>query len=258
LPTVHFLGRILPSSVKISFTDIPKAKWEWVETGLSLAFVVHITESVIDVECSLDHYQDDYMAELHRRAFDLARACVNVAAFGTGFGVFVFFDKFIGPNGIPADLLFTNPHLVGESTAFKMNPVTIDEKRDLEKILGIVMTEPGLFMALNDLIQGVSVLHMTPTNCGRVVDALRKLVTPGIEPKQGWPIFQQIFKVDEPYLTFISEHSKKPRHGEHIRIDGPTTTEIAKRTWIIMNRFLEYRKRGNQPLPLVEFPLLKG
>jgi hypothetical protein len=223
-----------------------------------LSFTIRITKSQIDVECRLDRYQDDYLVELHRRAFDLARACVNVAAFGTGFGISVFFDKFIGPNGVPTDLLFINPHLVGVCTAFKMNPATIKEKRDLEKILGIVMTEPALFMALNDLIQGASVPHMTPANCGRVVDALRKLVTPGIEPKQGWPIFQQIVQADEAYLTFISEHSKKPRHGEHIRIDGPTTMEIAKRTWIIMNRFLEYRIRGNQPLPLAEFPQLTG
>jgi len=139
-----------------------------------------------------------------------------------------------------------------------MNPITKEEKRDLEAILAIVMKEPALFMALNDLIQAVSVPHMTPTNCGRVLDGLRKLVAPGMEPKQGWPIFQQTIQADEPYLTFISELSKKPRHGEHIRIDGITTTEIAKRTWIIMNRFLEFRKRGNQQLPLAEFPLLKG
>ncbi len=258
MPIVHFIGRILPAAVQISFTDIPQGKWEWPEAGLSLDFTIRITNSQINVECKLDHYKDDYIVELHRRAFDLARACVNVAAFGTGFGIFVFFDKFVGPSGIPSDLLFTNPRLVGECTAFKMNPVTMDEKRDLEKVLAIVMMEPGLFMALNDLIQGVSVPHMTPANCGRVVDALRKLVTPGIEPKQGWPIFQQVVQADEPYLTFISEHSKKPRHGEHVRIDGPTTTEIARRTWIIMNRFLEFRKRGNQPLPPAEFPMLMG
>jgi hypothetical protein len=134
----------------------------------------------------------------------------------------------------------------------------MQEKKDLAEILGLVMREPALFMALNDLIHAVSTPHMTPANCGRVVDGLRKLVAPNMDPKQGWPIFQKTINADELYLTFISEHSKEPRHGGHVRIDGPTTTEIARRTWAIMNRFLEFRKRGNLPLPLADFPVLRG
>jgi len=258
MPTIYFKGRVLPTAVQISFTDIPQVKWVWQEEGITFDFVIRIMKSQVEVECKLDRYEDGYMVEIHRRAFDLARACVNVAAFGTGFGVTVSFDEFIGPNGISSSLVFTNPHLIAECTAFKMNPVTLEEKRNLEAILALVMREPALFMALNDLIQAVSTPHMAPANCGRILDGLRKLVAPGIEPKRGWPIFQTTIQTDEPYLSFISEHSKKPRHGEHVRIDGPTTTEIAKRTWIIMNRFLEFRKRGNLPLPLAEFPILKG
>jgi hypothetical protein len=258
MPTVYFRGRVLPKPIEISFTDIPQSDWVWQEEGLTLHFVVRITKSVVEVECRLDRFQNDYIAELHRRAYDLARASVNVAAFATGFGVTVFFDEFVGPNGIPTALIFPNPDLAPICTSFKMPPNTPEEKKDLETILQIVMSEPALFMALNDLIQGVSTPHMTPVNCGRVVDALRKLVAPGIEPKQGWPVFQATLQADAAYLTFISEHSKEARHGGHIRIDGPTTNEIALRTWAIMNRFLEFKKRGSQPLPQSEFPLLRG
>jgi hypothetical protein len=258
MPTVYFRGIVLPTTVEISFTDIPQAKWKWDEENLTIDFIVRITKSKIEVQCDLDRYQDDYLGELHRRAFDLARACVNVAAFATGFGVTVFFDNFIAPNGIQSALLFTSPHVVAECTAFKMNPQTQEEKKALSKILGLVMSEPALFMALNDLIQAVSVPHMAPANCGRVIDGLRKLVVPGVEPKQAWPIFQAAIHADAAYLNFISEHSKIPRHGGHIRIDGATTTEISRRTWAIMNRFIELRKRGIQSLPLAEFPLLTG
>ena len=258
MPTVYFKGRVLPAAVQISFTDIPQVKWVWEEESITFDFVIRITKSRVEVECKLDHYQDDYTGEIHRRAFDLARACVNVAAFGTGFGVTVFFDEFVGPNGIPSPIVCINPLLAAECTAFKMGAVTLEEKRNLEAILALVMREPAVFMALNDLIEAISIPHIAATNCGRILDCLRKLVAPGIEPKQGWPIFQKTIQADEAYLSFISEHSKNPRHGEHTRIDGPTTTEIAKRTWIIMNRFLEFRNRGNLPLPLAEFPLLKG
>jgi len=258
MPTVYFRGGVLPAVVEISVTDVPQIKWEWLEEGLTLEFVVHVAKSKVEVECTMDRYKDDYMMEIHRRAFDLARACVNVAAFSTGYGVTVHFDQFVGPTGVVHALIFTCPHVVGECTAFKMNPDTLDEKRELELILTLVMTEPPLFMALNDLIQAASTPHATPTNCGRVLDGLRKLVAPDLEPKKAWPKFQTTIQADEKYLAFISEHSKNPRHGEHTRIDGRTTIEIAKRTWVIMNRFLEFRKRGNQPLPLAEFPLLRG
>jgi hypothetical protein len=259
MPTVYFKGRVLPAPVQISFTDIPQVEnWVWQEAGMTLEFVIRITNSQVEVECKLDRYQNDYMGEIHRRAFDLARACVNVAAFSTGLGVIVFFDEFIGPVGVSHPLVLASPHVVAECTAFKMNPVTLEEKKNLGAILALVMLEPAIFMALNDLIQAISTPHMAPANCGRVLDGLRKLVAPDMDPKQGWPIFQKVINVDEPYLTFISEHSKEPRHGGHIRIDGPTTMEISRRTWAIMNRFLEFRKRGNLPLPVAEFPILNG
>jgi hypothetical protein len=258
MPTVYFKGRVLPATVQISFTDIPKVKWVWEEESITFDFAIQIAKSQVEVECKLDRYQDDYMVEIHRRAFDLARACVNVGAFGTGFAMTVFFDQFVGPNGVPSSLLFTNPLYAAECTAFKASPETPEEKRNLEAVLSLVMREPAVFMALNDLIEAVSTHHMVATNCGRMLDGLRKLVAPNVEPKQAWPIFQAAIQADEPYLSFISEHSKEHRHGGRIRIDGPTTVEIGKRAWIIMNRFLEFKKRGNLPLPLAEFPPLKG
>src|ERR1035441_6632390 len=138
MPKICFKGTVLPKVVEISFTDIPQSKWEWTEEALTLEFVIRIVKSQIEVECTLDRYEDGYMVELYRRAFDLARACVNVAAFGTGFGVTIFFDTFVGPNGTPSALLFTNPNLVGECTAFKMDPATLEERKTLEKVLSLV------------------------------------------------------------------------------------------------------------------------
>ena len=258
MPTVYFRGMVLPQTVAISFTDIPQGKWEWLEEGLTLNFTVRITESKVEVECKLDRYKDDYLVELHRRALDLARACVNIAAFASGYCVTVFLGEFVGPTGTTSALLFSASYLASECTAFKMNPSTLEEKQNLSNVLTLVMSEPALFMALNALIEGISIPHMAPINCGRVLDGLRKLVVPGIDAKKAWPVFQATMQVDEAYLAFISEHSKNPRHGENVRIDGPTTMEISKRAWVIMNRFLEFRKRGSLPLPLAEFPLLKG
>jgi hypothetical protein len=64
--------------------------------------------------------------------------------------------------------------------------------------------------------------------------------------------------IDQPYLEFITEHSKGPRHGDVKGSTFSATRETIKRSWIVMNRFLEFRKRGNRPLSLSEFPLLKN
>jgi hypothetical protein len=258
MPTVSFLGRVLPAPIQVSFADVPKVHWKWEEESITINFTVVVERSRVKVECELDTYKEQYVAELHRRAFDLVRACVNVAVFGSGHGLYVIFEQFVRPDGVLSQLIFTSsPDLVRECTAFRMSPATKEEKKVLEQVLALVMSEPALFMLLNDLVQCISVPHVTPVSCGRVVDGLRKLVAPG-DPRMAWPIFRGAVHVDEAYVTFISEHSKNSRHGEHVRIDGPTTVEIQKRAWVIMNRFLEFRKRGNQQLPLGEFPLLRG
>lgn len=258
MPTVSFIGRVLPAPAQISFTNIPNGTWEWQEEHLTIKFDIRIENSHVQVNCALDLYKDEYVAELHRRAFDLARACVNIAAFGTGYGLYLIFEQFVLPNGRVTQLMFTSPsNLATECTAFKLNTVTTEEKKVMEQVLGLVMREPALFMLLNDLIQCISVPHVAAVNCGRVIDGLRKLIAPG-DPKAGWPLFRGAMQVDENYIKFVSEHSKDPRHGGHVRIDGPTIMEVCKRTWIVMNRFIEYRKRENQPLSLLDFPLLKG
>lgn len=259
MPTVRFLGKVLPAPVQISFTDIPLGKWKWEEEGINIGISVRINRSFVEVDCEVPTYKSEYFVELYRRAFDVARTCVNVAAFATGYGVSLVLESFVGPDGTVSQIMFRVPDdIVAQCTAFKMNPETLDERRTLEQVLTLMMTELPLFGLLNDLIQCTHTSHVTPTNCARVIDGLRKLIVPGIEPAKAWPLFRDAMHVDEAYTKFISEHSKDTRHGGSVRIDGPNTMEILKRTWIIMNRFIHFRKCGNQPLPLTDFPLLAG
>jgi len=64
--------------------------------------------------------------------------------------------------------------------------------------------------------------------------------------------------LDAAYLKLITDQSVGPRHGDHQYVLGTMTREIATRSWTVMNRFLEYLKRGRAALPPDEFPLLKG
>jgi hypothetical protein len=258
MPIVRFRGRVLPSVVQVSFTDIPKVNWRALEIEEEIGFAIRITKSVVEVDCEIGRYRDEYLANLHMRAFDLARVCVDLSAFSTGHSLSVYFHTFAKPDGTVSPLLFTNPALAKECTVFKANPVTPKEKKNFENVITMVMSEPGLFMALNDLIQANSLPHHGPANCARVVEGLRTLMSPGIERAKAWLIFRENLNTDEKYLSFITGYSTGPRHGDRAHISGAITIEIVTRTWVIMNRYLEFKNRGSTQLLLKEFPLLQG
>jgi hypothetical protein len=258
MPTVHFSGKILPAVVEISMDSIPELDWVEIPINLKMHFTISIVKSTVDVKIDCNIYRQEDFGQLYNRAFDLARGCVDTLAFATGYGLTVYFESFTAPDETVNPFFGQNPALAAYCTFFKYPIVTQDDRLALNGALKIVLSEPPIFMALNDLIQANTVPHLVPVNCGRVLDGLRKLVVPGVDPKQGWPTFQTTVNADGAYLVYISDHSKNPRHGDREFISGTIASEVLKRTWIIMNRFLEYRKRGNQPLPLAEFPLLQG
>ena len=66
----------------------------------------------------------------------------------------------------------------------------------------------------------------------------------------------EYYGLSEQYLRSITDYGIAPRHGDHQFVATDQVRVIACRSWIVMNRFLEYKKRGSQPLPLAEFPLL--
>ena len=67
---------------------------------------------------------------------------------------------------------------------------------------------------------------------------------------------RQNLRIEEAYLKFISTHATGPRHGDRVHIPPDITRELAMRSWVVMNRFLEFKKRGGAPLPASEFPML--
>jgi hypothetical protein len=82
------------------------------------------------------------------------------------------------------------------------------------------------------------------------------IAKPDSTDKAAWLQMQTVLHADKLYLQYITENSKASRHGKHNYITGEVVTKVVERSWIIMNRYLEYRKRGNKPLTAPEFPLL--
>jgi hypothetical protein len=74
---------------------------------------------------------------------------------------------------------------------------------------------------------------------------------------RAWAAMQAALNISQPYQKRISALSTSPRHADRSFINGADVTEALKRTWTVMNRFFEYRKRGKKPLVPPDFPLLK-
>jgi hypothetical protein len=177
----------------------------------------------------------------------------NLAAFATGHGLIVTLDTLIDPNGTSSALIFHDPSLPILCTTFGLEPA---RQRDFDATFRAVLMEPPLFMALNDLIAAITLPHCSLVNCGRVVDSIRRMISPTLEGSAAWQAMHQALNVSRPYQEWISKQSTGPRHADPAFVPGTITTDVTQRTWAIMNRFLEYRKRGNQPLTAPDFPQL--
>jgi hypothetical protein len=131
IQTVHFLGRVLPPECDISIGYDPVIHWnEPALLDFEPAFVVRIKNSRVDVECMLNEFRVERYISLHIRAFDLARAAVDLVAFSTGYPLTVIFTTFVHPDGKQEPLIGLNPGLAPLCTAFRINAPSTDKSFD--------------------------------------------------------------------------------------------------------------------------------
>lgn len=136
-------------------------------------------------------------------------------------------------------------------TAFTLDPASYTE-------MVTSISDPRLVFAMNDLIESITTPHVGVVNCCRAVEGIRLMLTPhGAGKKQGWETMRQKLNLDQSYLVFITEQSEGPRHADRSGVKSPEYTTTLERAWTIMNRHLEFKKRGSQPLLAPDYPLLK-
>jgi hypothetical protein len=258
MPVIKFGGKVLPEVIKITITDHPAINWLGSEYGLEISFKISIHEGVVVVECTLNQYNHDTdLVRVYMRAFDLVRATVDLTCFSTGYGLSVILDTFTNPEGITTPFVPHNPQLAALCTAFDMGTAKSIEQNVFHEVLTIVLSDWRIFRILRQLIEANTVPHESSVNCARVIEGIRHLLaSPGASTKQSWEDMRKRLNLSVDYLKLITDVSTGPRHGDSKHIPGTTTVEITRRAWAVMNRFLEYKKRHDQPLPITEFPLL--
>lgn len=250
MDAIRLLGQILPAEPAFTISNLPVLSWLWQEEGISIDFEISIQNSKIDVLCSLPNFKEEYLVELHRRAYDLVRAAVGVAAFSQGSGLIVIIDALVRPDGVRSPIRFFDPRLPPICTA-------TSGANGFDRTFRIVASQPILIRLIGDLIHGITVPHEASTSGARAIEGIKHLIAPTLSDKDAWKKLQEELHLDEAYLKFITDISKDGRHGKDRRLEGEVTGEATVRAWNVMNRYLEYRLRGNT-LPVAEFPLLNG
>lgn len=250
--TVKFFGRILPTGFHLH-AESPEAMWKWKGENIDVVLRAYIVDSEITVECDLPVFKEEYIEELYKGATDISRACVNLAAFSSGIGLITMIDMIQLPDGqrLPAHRKeFIPPEF---NNAFSLDPAKLNE---FNQVLRLVVSDVPVFLALDDLIRSITSPHTAAADCGRVIDRLRRIIAPTLDGTPAWLEMHRALNVSRDFQQWISNQSTGNRHGEYKFISAATIAEIIRRTFAIFNRFLEYRKRGSQPLTSPDFPEL--
>jgi hypothetical protein len=258
MPKLVFKGTVLPPGFLPDIEVKPPIRLIYnTREEITADFTIRTVNSELEVECIVDKFDaEKHFEGLVIHAYNLSRAVVDSWCFFTGVGLTVYLGKTVRPDGIERTLSPQKTSLAGLCTAFNIN-ASYKGSDNYWAMLQLIIAEPRILLALNDLVASISHFHLAALNSARALEAIRTAMTPqGIDRDQGWKILQQNLNVTKGYLSLITSESRGPRHGDKIVLGGKGQGEVVARAWKIMNRFLEFRKRGNSPLPESEFPLL--
>lgn len=252
---IKFFGRVHPAGLKLSIQNQPPISFIASDGLFKADYYITIVDSAIEVKCHFDNITPSHPYELWQQGIMLVQGLVDLVAFQMGAGAVTIVDKWINEDGVADDLALSDPSLRPACTAF-------GQDRRFGIISNLLFAEPTILSALNDLILTNVIVTQTLINAARSVETIRVLIAGpsknSDERKNAWVAMQQALNLDQAYVTYVTQSSIDPRHGNQVPVATPTVHEVRLRAWKIMDRFLHYRLGGNQPLPQVWFPMLVG
>jgi hypothetical protein len=254
MQTIRFLGRVLPKTFQVSLSNIPDVNWADSELGQSLAFKIGVQSNLVDVQCTLEEYDPSLLDRIYLRAFDLVSAPIDLLSFAKGYGLTVVIEKFVDDKGAMSAFVTHDPHLAQLCTVFNLDSPT--HQPDFNNVLTLAMSDWRIIHMLRELVDTITEPHIASKNCARAIEGLRNIISDNPNRSVAWKEMRDALNISESYIRPITEISVGTRHGHHDHIPGPVLRDVTARSWTIMNRFLEMKKRGQSSLLTSEFPLL--
>jgi predicted DNA-binding ArsR family transcriptional regulator len=248
MPTVHFMGYVEPRNIHLMMENLNPVTERDKATGYVTTFTIAIIDSVVSVECEVDEVRREYISNLYTRSYEITRTLVNLVSLKMGWGLKVYLETYIAPDGKEETLMTRMDSIRGLFTSYDLN--------QMGAFFDLMVSDVNLYMALDDLVEAISTPRVATTNCARVIDAIRHLISPQLKDKAGWTAMREALNADESYLQLISNKSKLSRHGKHEYLTSEEAQEIIARACIITDRYLHYRIQYKDKLPLNLFPQL--
>jgi hypothetical protein len=248
---ISFKGRVLPEVRKVS---IPHPLKIAVDDPIGVKGIFHIVifEGIIAVRCEVSNPPNNCLSLCLVKAYEIIGVPINLLAFSKGWSLSVILDESV-ENEI------VRPVVLSECSVQKY-VTALENADDFEKITDVLFSKFNLRFAVQDLILSLSAQNYSAIAAARAVEAIRyEIVADQTSDKDAWRIMREKLQIDETFLKFVTGSSKKPRHGDRGATDGQIQMEVTHRAWAIMNRYLEYIKRGeSESLPIESFPILTG
>jgi hypothetical protein len=242
MTTVRFLGRVYPERspglLASQRFDLRYPDWD-----LTASIIIRFNNSAIEAVCELSHFEQSYFERLHLHVFHQIRACMDLFAFASGMGFGVILEQFVAEDGQTRVIQSEDSVLDG------LFPFPAPETFHL------VLGDFNISSILHMLTSTLQEPYVLPINCARAVEAIAHQIAPGEKDKnKRWKKMGEALHARKSYMEPISLLSHGPRHGELIQPPGAAQLEVRRKAWILMYRFLEYRKRGS--LTSSDFPWL--
>jgi hypothetical protein len=252
---VRFIGKIVSESLKISVQNGPTISYDIHEINIHISCKININQSKVEVICDCEKYEDAWLGWFHNYAMDFASAQVDLIGFCLGKPLEVVFYEVIDANGKCLRLSNEVGYLRGLCKSFSLEA---SPNPRFEKLCNEVLySDPNIFLALSELRMSLRFHTQTLHACQRAIERIRNSISSNDNnEKRAWKALRDSLQIDRSYLDYICNASKPHRHGQLEYVDSAKMTELRRRSWIIMDRFLEYRLRDSVALPQNEFPIL--
>jgi hypothetical protein len=247
---ITFLGRVHPPSIHISSNFIQTVNYYDKQGRFSAIFYPAIRQSRITIDCFFDHIFDNYESVLYMWAVNSLRPHIDLVCFRDGIGVIPLIERMIKLDGNLS--LINHFHSVVASIS-----TVVNDHQKFREVLQLAVGNKTFLLALNDLTQAISVPDLLVVNCTRSVEGIRQLIAgPGVRGDVAWPKMNDLLNLSESYTKYITRPSRSHRHAERDDISEEIQNEILRRSWTIMDRFINYVIVNKTKLDLGQFPLL--
>jgi hypothetical protein len=246
-----FFGKVHPERIPVTW-DVPiSARARQPDFGITFDYraVIHASQVIVDIEVITGAPDID---SLRHVAQNCARMITDLVGYGAGCFLDVEIISVISRDNDEWRIFGTEiPVLVARENSHRHSAFS-------GELVKAVVGNPYATLALRDFQKAMGDGIGTGFYCYRAVEAMmQSMKTAEIDKdKQAWERLNQVLCLNRSASETIKRHADFPRHGKPSSMTDDERATVFELTDEIIRRFIEYLRRGKEPLSAEEFPIL--